>query len=99
MNKENKYLKLLLGIVFDLIGYTSFIIPWFAEITDVIWAPVSAYLMTRMYKGKKGKVAAVVSFVEEALPWLDIIPTFTLMWIYTYVISSENKDEKKTIEI
>lgn len=99
MNKENKYLKLLVGIVFDLIGYTSFIIPWFAEITDVIWAPVSAYLMTRMYKGKKGKVAAVVSFVEEALPWLDIIPTFTLMWIYTYVISSENKDEKKTIEI
>lgn len=99
MNKENKYLKLLVGIVFDLIGYSSFIIPWFAEITDVIWAPVSAYLMTRMYKGKKGKVAAVVSFVEEALPWLDIIPTFTLMWIYTYVISSENKDEKKTIEV
>ncbi|CAL2061470.1 hypothetical protein [Tenacibaculum sp. 190524A05c] len=99
MNKENKYLKLLLGIVFDLIGYTSFIIPWFAEITDVIWAPASAYLMTRMYKGKKGKVAAVVSFAEEALPWLDIIPTFTLMWIYTYVIYSENKDEKKTIEV
>ncbi|CAL2081360.1 hypothetical protein [Tenacibaculum sp. 190524A05c] len=99
MNKENKYLKLLLGIVFDLIGYVSFIIPWFAEITDVIWAPVSAYLMTRMYKGKKGKVAAVVSFVEEALPWLDIIPTFTLMWIYTYVISSENNDVKKTIEV
>ncbi|CAL2092351.1 conserved hypothetical protein [Tenacibaculum sp. 190524A05c] len=99
MNKENKYLKLLVGIVFDLIGYTSFIIPWFAEITDVIWAPVSAYLMTRMYKGKKGKVAAVVSFVEEALPWLDIIPTFTLMWIYTYVISSENNDEKKTIGV
>ncbi|CAL2092086.1 hypothetical protein [Tenacibaculum sp. 190524A05c] len=99
MNKENKYLKLLVGIVFDLIGYASFIIPWFAEITDVIWAPVSAYLMARMYKGKKGKVAAVVSFVEEALPWLDIIPTFTLMWIYTYVISSESKDEKKTIEV
>ena len=36
-------------------------------------------------KGKAGKVAGIVSFVEEAVPGLDIIPTFTIMWLYTYI--------------
>ncbi|MFY7672302.1 hypothetical protein ACOSP6_14550 [Tenacibaculum sp. MEBiC06402] len=96
MNIENKYQKLLLGILFDVIGYMSFIIPGLAELTDVVWAPASAYLMTKMYKGNRGKIAAAISFVEEAMPWLDVIPTFTLMWFYTYVFSSgKNKEIKK----
>lgn len=100
MKIENKYTKLLLGIVFDVIGYTSYIIPGIAELTDIVWAPASAYLMTKLYKGKKGKIAAVIAFVEEAMPWLDIIPTFTLMWFYTYVFNSRNKKETtKTIEV
>jgi hypothetical protein len=41
-----------------------------------------------MYKGKKGKVAGVISFLEELLP-IDIIPTFTIMWIYTHLISKK----------
>lgn len=99
MKIENKYTKLLLGIVFDVIGYTSYIIPGIAELTDIIWAPASAYLMTKLYKGKKGKIAAVITFVEEAMPWLDIIPTFTLMWFYTYAFNFRNKKEiTKTIE-
>ena len=56
MKIENKYSKLLLGIVFDVIGYTSYIIPGIAELTDIVWAPASAYLMTKLYKGKKGKI-------------------------------------------
>jgi hypothetical protein len=47
--------------------------------------------MTKMYKGKTGKVAAIINFVEEALPGFDVIPTFTLMWLYTYVFSNEEK--------
>ena len=88
MNKKHK--KLALGIVFDALGYVSFIFPPF----DFVWAPLSAYLMTKLYKGKKGKIAAAITFVEEALPFLDIIPTFTLMWLYTYVF---NKEKNTTI--
>lgn len=91
----SKTKKLALSIVFDAIGYLSFIFPPF----DFIWAPASAWLMTKLYKGTKGKIAAAVSFVEEALPFLDVIPTFTLMWIYTYVFSSEKKPEDTIIEI
>ncbi|WP_435262830.1 hypothetical protein [Tenacibaculum sp. nBUS_03] len=98
MTRTSKYKKLALSIIFDAIGYTSFIIPGLGEITDVIWAPISAYLMTKLYKGNKGKIAAAVSFIEEVMPGLDVIPTFTLMWLYTYMFTSSD-EKKKTIEI
>ena len=85
----NKYSKLFLGILFDAIGYVSFLIPGIGEFTDIVWAPLFGWLMTRLYKGKYGKIAGIITFIEEALPGLDIIPTFTLMWIYTYVFSKE----------
>jgi hypothetical protein len=85
-NNISKYNKLLLSILFDAIGYASFIIPGIGEFTDIIWAPVSAWLMIKMYKGNTGKIAGVISFIEEILPGLDVIPTFTLTWLYTYIL-------------
>jgi hypothetical protein len=38
-----------------------FTVPLFGEFSDVIWAPMAAYLMTRMYKGTAGKVGGVVT--------------------------------------
>ncbi len=81
----NTYKKLGLSILFDALGYVSFVFPPF----DVVWAPLSAYLMTKMYRGRKGKVAAVISFAEEALPFMDVVPTFSLMWLYTFVFNKE----------
>lgn len=95
MNSEKKYKKLALGLVFDALGYLSFIFPPF----DFLWAPASAYLMTKMYKGKEGKIAAAITFIEEALPFLDVIPTFTLMWIYTFIFKKKEKEVDKTIEV
>lgn len=88
--KSNKRSKLLLGILFDLVGMLSYVIPVLAEYTDIIWAPISAYLMISMYKGTTGKVAGIISFIEEVFPFIDIIPTFTLTWIYKYVINMED---------
>ncbi|PKQ46813.1 hypothetical protein [Confluentibacter flavum] len=90
----SKNKKLLLGLLFDGCGYISYIFPPF----DFLWAPLSAYLMTRLYKGTSGKVAAAISFIEEALPLVDFIPSFTLMWIYTYVFNKKG-DKDKVIEI
>ncbi len=86
----NKYKKLALGILFDAIGMMSYILPGIGEFIDILWAPLSAWIMTKLYKGKSGKVAAVINFVEEALPGFDIIPTFTLMWLYTYILNRKN---------
>ena len=73
------YKKLAISIVLDVIGFIP--VPVFS----ILWAPLSAYIMTKMYKGKKGKVAGIISFLEELLP-IDIIPIFTIMWIYTHLI-------------
>lgn len=88
MNK--KYTKLAVGIIFDLIGCISYLFPGIGEVTDIVWAPISAWLMTKMYHGKKGKVGAIITFIEEAIPGLDIIPSFTIMWLYTYVFSKDH---------
>lgn len=89
--KDLKYRNLFLGLLFDGIGMLSFMIPGIGEFSDVIWAPLAGWLMTRMYKGKIGQAAGVVTFVEELVPGLDIIPTFTIMWLYTYLISKDKK--------
>ncbi|MEO6347622.1 MAG: hypothetical protein ABIO60_06900 [Aquaticitalea sp.] len=92
MNTKNT--KLAVGILFDLIGCMSYLFPGIGELTDIVWAPISAWLMTKMYTGKKGKIAAVINFIEEAIPGLDIIPSFTLMWVYTYVYSKSEETLK-----
>ncbi|PYE81740.1 hypothetical protein DFQ11_102314 [Winogradskyella epiphytica] len=90
----NKYKKLGLGLLFDALGFVSFLIPGIGEFSDVIWAPISGWLMTKLYPGKTGKIAGIINFVEELLPGFDVIPTFTLTWIYTYVISTEKSVSK-----
>ncbi len=89
--KDQKYQNLVLGLLLDGVGMLSFAIPGVGEFSDVIWAPLAGWLMTRMYKGKIGQAAGVVTFVEELVPGLDIIPSFTIMWFYTYVISKIKK--------
>lgn len=96
-NEDNKYKKLGLGLLFDGIGMLSFTIPLIGEFSDIIWAPFAGWLMTRMYKGKIGQGAGILTFIEEIMPGMDVIPTFTLMWLYTYVFKTSKKG--KTIEI
>lgn len=97
--KEKKNLKikyLLLSLAFDLIGSLSFFIPGIGEFTDVIWAPLAGWIMTRMYKGNIGKVAGVITFFEEIMPVSDVIPSFTLMWLYTFVIKKGSEHQVLT---
>jgi len=81
----DKYKLLKKGILFDLIGLATMFVPFWGTIIDLIWAPYAAFQINKMYRGTQGKIAAVVVFLEEILPGLDIIPTFTLMWLYTFI--------------
>lgn len=92
VTSEDRTRKLLLGLLLDGIGMISFTIPWIGEFSDVIWAPIAAFIMTRMYKGRVGKVASVLTFVEEILPFTDVIPSFTLTWIYTYYFQKSDRE-------
>ena len=89
--QDNRINKLLLGLLFDGIGMISFSIPLLGEFSDVIWAPIAALIMSRMYKGRVGKVAGVLTFLEEIIPFTDVIPSFTLTWIYTYFFQNPTR--------
>lgn len=84
---DKKYQKLLLSIGLDLVGFIPLI--------DIVWAPLSAFIMAKMYPGTKGKVAGVISFLEEIIPFTDVIPTFTIMWMYTNLIHKEVEKSKE----
>lgn len=86
----NKYLKLFICIVIDAIGYFSFAIPFIGEMSDAVWAPISAVLLFLLF-GKQGAGAALINFTEEIIPGLDFIPTLTLTWIYIHVIGEKKE--------
>ena len=88
---KKDYKKLALSILLDAIGFIPLI--------DIIWAPLSGYIMSKMYSGTKGKIAGIISFLEEIIPFSDFIPTFTLMWIYTNFFSKEVEKKEKPITI
>lgn len=91
--KSQKYKLLRTGLLYDAVGMLTMAIPVVGPFLDMIWAPISAKKMMEMYPGKKGKIMAVFSFLEEILPFTDVIPTFTIMWLYTYVWSGQEAQE------
>lgn len=96
VTNDDRMRKLLLGLLFDGIGMISFSIPLLGEFSDVIWAPIAAFIMSRMYKARVGRVAGFLTFVEEIIPFTDIIPSFTITWIYTYFFQ---RDKDETIDV
>jgi len=97
--KTLNYNLLLKGLFFDAVGMLTMAIPVIGPFLDLAWAPVAAKQMTKMYPGKKGKFASILVFVEEILPFTDIIPSFTLMWAYTFLISPQHDLKMKSIPI
>jgi hypothetical protein len=95
-NLKNKLL--IKGIIYDAIGMATYAIPVAGPFLDLLWAPYAAKKMSELYPGKKGKIASVIVFIEEILPGTDIIPTFTLMWLYTFVWSREKTPKEIVIE-
>ena len=79
--KNQKNVSLLFCIVMDLIGYATYAIPVLGEVGDLFWAPVSGIIFFIVFGGWKGALGGVFNFVEELMPGLDFIPSFTLMWL------------------
>jgi hypothetical protein len=80
--------SLLLCIFMDAIGYASFAIPGLGEISDVVFAPISAIIFYKMFGGWKGAFGGIFNFAEEILPFTDFIPTFTIMWVWQFFTRS-----------
>lgn len=90
---NNKYKKLIKCLLLDAIGMASYAVP----VIDVIWAPVAALISYRMFGEKRGKYTALITFIEEALPVTDIVPSFTIFWfLFDFLSIGQEKDLAKT---
>lgn len=69
-------------ILMDLIGCSSYLMPGLGELSDIIWAPISGFIFYKAFGGKIGLYGGLFDFVEEILPGTDIIPTFTIVWLW-----------------
>lgn len=73
----SSWAKLVGCVVLDLLGDTSELIPFLGEFTDIAYAPVEASVLKALFQSN---AIAAFGFVEEILPFTDVIPTFTLSW-------------------
>lgn len=67
-------------ILMDLVGMASYFFPGLGEFADVVWAPISAYIFFKLFGGRLGMIGSVLNFLEEIIPFTDIIPSFTIAW-------------------
>lgn len=82
MIKQQTSTSLIFCVLMDFIGYASYALPVLGEFGDIIWAPISALIFFRTFGGWKGAFGGLFNFVEEILPGLDFIPSFTIMWLW-----------------
>jgi hypothetical protein len=100
MNKNRSLPSLLACIVMDMLGYATYSLPIIGELADIVWAPISGMIFFMMFRGWKGAFGGMFNFVEELMPGLDFIPTFTLTWLWHYFTKpKEEPQDIKTIYI
>ena len=72
---------LLLAVTIDAIGILSFALPFLGEFADVLWAPVSGWLIATFFEDT---TLARLGLLEELLPGTDLLPTASIAWARQY---------------
>ena len=82
MKEEKKLVLPNIGIciLMDLVGMLSYALPAIGETFDLIWAPISGFVFYKLFGGRLGLIGGVLDFLEEILPFTDVIPSFTIAW-------------------
>jgi len=75
---EEQWLKLVLCLAIDFAGDATYLFPGLGEAADIAYAPLEALALRTLFGGN---LIAALGFVEEALPFTDVIPTATIGWL------------------
>jgi hypothetical protein len=75
--------RLIVSLLLDLCGSASFCIPIAGEGFDTIWAPLQTIFVAALYDETSPKLK-YISFLEEFLPFTDILPSATCGWLMQY---------------
>ncbi len=92
-------------ILMDAMGMLTYLLPGVGEWGDSVWAPLSAYIFYASFGSIGGVLGGIFNFIEESLPFTDLIPTFTIAWYLQKqgIIATEKKnpptEDAEVIEI
>lgn len=86
--------SLLFCIIMDVLGAATYLWPLLGESFDIAFAPISAIIYYFAFGRKKAIIGASINFIEELLPFTDMIPTFTISWFW--VTQKNNIAQKET---
>ena len=78
VHHPDAWAKLVVCLVIDGLGDSSFLFPGLGELSDAAYAPLEAFLLGQLFQSN---AISGVGFVEEALPFTDILPTATIAWL------------------
>jgi hypothetical protein len=90
---KGMYQRLILSLFIDLIGSASYLLPVVGEGLDLAWAPTQTILIMAMYDSTSPNLK-YVSFLEEILPFTDIVPSATIGWACEFVPGLLNNHSK-----
>ena len=69
---------LYLCVFIDVIGDTSYLLPGVGEGEDLLWAPISALVVGKIFNSS---ALGTLDFAKEILPFSDVLPVATLGWV------------------
>jgi hypothetical protein len=84
---NRKRQDLMSSLAIDALGMATYLIPALGETADLVLAPIISILI---YAVHKTTIGAIAGFLEEIIPFTDIIPSATIIWAYRYIFKSES---------
>ena len=77
--------SLSMCLLMDLLGFAFLSIPFLGPFVEMLFAPISAIVYWKMFGFRKGFFGGIFNFIEELIPGVDLIPTFTITWVMQYM--------------
>ena len=92
--------RLVVSLIIDFIGSSSYLVPVVGESFDLAWAPIQTILIMAMYDECMPSLK-YVSFLEEIIPFTDLLPSATLGWVrqFTPALLEEGKKRVHDLSI
>lgn len=80
---KDKWRRLGVSLSIDSVGSFSYLLPFVGEAFDVVWAPTQTVLIMALYQHVSPNMS-YVSFAEEILPFMDVLPSATTGWLMEF---------------
>jgi hypothetical protein len=85
--KAKKQKDLMASFAIDALGMATYLVPALGETADLVLAPIISILI---YAVHRTTIGAIAGFFEEIIPFTDIIPSASIIWVYRYIFKKDD---------